>query len=279
MIAPVNKIIDHSLVDGDGNRTAIFFQGCPFRCQYCHNPETMALCIHCGLCVSHCPTGALSLREGKVVWEESLCVGCDSCLKACPHLSSPKVREMTVEEVVDRIRKNMPFIRGITCSGGECTLYASFMTQLFQKTKALGLSNLIDSNGVLDFSQAEELLSVSDGVMLDIKCFDRESHIRLTGQDNHLVLQNAVYLAQRGLLPEIRTVVIPGVLPNEDTVRRTCQLLSPYLGQGSIRYKLIAFRPMGVREEYRHYPVPSRSEMEALAGIARENGFSQVLIV
>ncbi len=35
--APVNKIIDSSLVDGPGNRTAIFFQGCNYRCRYCHN--------------------------------------------------------------------------------------------------------------------------------------------------------------------------------------------------------------------------------------------------
>lgn len=182
MIAPVNKIIDHSVVDGPGNRTAVFFQGCPFRCQYCHNPETMALCTHCGACVSACPAGALSLREGKVHWEEALCVGCDSCLRACPHLSSPKVKEMTVEEILLRIQQNRPFIRGITCSGGECTLYAGFMAELFAKTKAMGLTNLIDSNGILDFSQADALLEHADGVMLDIKCFDRAGHIRLTGK-------------------------------------------------------------------------------------------------
>ena len=61
---------------------------------------------------------------------------------------------MTVEEVLLRIRQNLPFIRGITCSGGECTLYAGFMAELFAKTKAMGLTNLIDSNGILDFSKA-----------------------------------------------------------------------------------------------------------------------------
>ncbi len=279
MIAPVNKIIDHSVVDGPGNRTAVFFQGCPFRCQYCHNPETMALCTHCGACVSACPAGALSLQEGKVHWEEALCVGCDSCLRACPHLSSPKVKEMTVEEILLRIQQNRPFIRGITCSGGECTLYAGFMAELFAKTKAMGLTNLIDSNGILDFSQADALLEHADGVMLDIKCFDRAGHIRLTGKDNDLVLQNAAYLARRGLLPEVRTVIIPGVLPNEETVALVSRLLAPYQANGPIRYKLIAFRPMGVREEFRSFPVPSRAEMESLAALAREQGMADVAIV
>ena len=38
--APVNKIIPFSSVDGPGNRTAVFFQGCNWDCCYCHNPET-----------------------------------------------------------------------------------------------------------------------------------------------------------------------------------------------------------------------------------------------
>ena len=64
--APVNRIIPFSAVDGPGNRTAVFLQGCNIDCKYCHNPETRALCIHCGMCVQKCPTGALQLVEGKV---------------------------------------------------------------------------------------------------------------------------------------------------------------------------------------------------------------------
>lgn len=93
------------------------------------------------------------------------------------------------------------------------------------------------------------------------------------------MLQNAAYLAQRGLLPEVRTVIIPGVLPNEETVALVSRLLAPYQANGPIRYKLIAFRPMGVREEFRSFPVPSRAEMESLAALAREQGMADVAIV
>lgn len=40
----VNKIIPFSSVDGPGNRTVVFLQGCNFNCLYCHNPETINIC-------------------------------------------------------------------------------------------------------------------------------------------------------------------------------------------------------------------------------------------
>lgn len=39
----VHKIIKSSIVDGPGNRVAIFMQGCNFDCWYCHNPETIEM--------------------------------------------------------------------------------------------------------------------------------------------------------------------------------------------------------------------------------------------
>ncbi len=39
----INKVIKSSIVDGPGNRLAIFMQGCNFDCWYCHNPETIEI--------------------------------------------------------------------------------------------------------------------------------------------------------------------------------------------------------------------------------------------
>lgn len=38
----VSSIYTGSAVDGPGVRTVVFFQGCPLRCVYCHNPETQS---------------------------------------------------------------------------------------------------------------------------------------------------------------------------------------------------------------------------------------------
>lgn len=277
--APINKIIDMSSVDGPGNRTALFFQGCNFRCTYCHNPETIGTCTHCGACVAVCPVGALRHQAERVAWDEEKCCACDRCLAVCPQSASPRVHWMTVPEVVERIKRNLPFIRGITVSGGECSLQRDFLVALFREVGALGLTVLMDSNGGIPLAQDAALMEVCDGVMLDLKCTEGARHLSLTGKPVDPVLDNAKKLAALHKLVEVRTVVIPDVLPNEETVRTVCGMLSPFLCETDIRYKLIKFRPMGVRGPGEEYPSPTLELMESLAKIAEGYGFSDTVIL
>ena len=156
MEARVNKIIPFSSVDGPGNRTAIFLQGCNINCMYCHNPETRD-------------------KYGD------------------PKITT--VTEMSADEVLEQVKKQIPFVRGITVSGGECMLQPDFLTELFTKIKVLGLSTMIDTNGTIDFADKQDLLAVTDGVLLDIKAFDSDTHRKITGAGNETVIANARFLA------------------------------------------------------------------------------------
>ncbi len=283
MRVAVNKIIPFSSVDGPGNRTAVFLQGCNINCRYCHNPETRGMCRGCGVCVESCPKGALSLETSEegaaVVYDETKCVSCDTCIHVCPFDSSPRTALMSPEEVYGRVKKQIPFIRGITVSGGECMLHPDFLCRLFALAKADGLGTLIDSNGTVDFSDFPELLSVTDGVMLDIKAFSGEDHRRITDHDNKTVLKNAAFLAERGKLFEVRFVIVPDLYDGEKSVRQAAAFLRPLLSFGHFRIKLIAYRSMGVREAFSHCRTPSYEELCALSDMLREQGFDDIIII
>lgn len=279
MKAVINRIIPFSSVDGPGNRTAVFFQGCNINCKYCHNPETRKLCIGCGRCVEQCPAGALSFAADKTVqYDASKCVRCDTCIHVCPHDSSPRTWEMTPEEVYEKVKRQIPFIRGISVSGGECMLWPEFLRELFLLAREDGLSTMIDSNGTIPFWEYPELLDVTDGVMLDIKAFGREAHRRITDAPNDTVLKNAAYLAGQSRLYEVRCVIVPDLYDTEQSVRDMGKFLAPYLQISRFRIKIIAYRPMGVREAYSHYRIPDQAYLERLAAILREAGFEDIVI-
>ena len=278
MRAPVNRIVPFSSVDGPGNRTAVFLQGCNFNCRYCHNPETIRVCTHCGACVSVCPVGALRIEDGEVRYDWAKCKMCDACIHVCPHSSCPRIRNLSDEECMHEIEKQIPFIRGVTVSGGECTLHRDFLVALSRRVRARGLGFLLDSNGNYDFSADGELLNAVDGVMLDVKAWDAENHLRLTGADNALVKRNLDFLVTAGKLEEVRTVVAPDWMNPEETVEAVSQRLVS-LGATNTRYKIIRYRPMGVRSEYRDQSVPTKERLNALAKRANALGIANTVLI
>ena len=158
-------------------------------------------------------------------------------------------------------------------------LRPDFLLELFRLAKQDGLTALIDSNGTIPFQKYPALLEICDGVMLDIKAFHDEDHRRITDSTNQTVLENAVYLAEQGKLFEVRCVIVPGLYDAEKSIRDMAAFLAPYLEKHPFRIKVIAYRPMGVREAYSHYQVPSKEYLERLADILREYGFKDIIII
>ncbi|EXG84924.1 glycine radical enzyme activase, YjjW family [Clostridium sp. ASBs410] len=287
MRAAINKMIPLSVVDGPGCRTAVFVQGCNIACAYCHNPETQRLCNGCGVCVSQCPAGALSLSGKQVIWDEAVCTQCDHCIRVCPNYASPKVRWMEAMDVWEQISKNIPFIQGITVSGGECGLYPEFLTELFTLAGKAGISCFLDSNGCVDFTKHPELMTVTDKVMLDVKAWDSKVFHKLTGGDNGIVKKNLNYLAQAGKLYEVRLVCLEGESSSglaedkdvdmEEVIKGVAAEVTPYLTD--FRLKLITFRNYGVRGKMEHRKSPTQDQMEKLKELAVQCGFNEIQIV
>lgn len=274
-MAIVNKIIPFSCVDGPGNRMVIFFQGCNFACTYCHNPETINKCCDCKECVDGCGSNALSIVDGKVVWDEEKCINYDRCIKICKHLSSPKTKDYTVEELYKKIEEDRFFIRGITVSGGECTLNYPFLIELFKKVKKIGLTCFVDTNGNINLEKHKELVDLTDGFMLDIKSYDERENINITEQSNKLPLKNLEYILSLNKMYEVRTVVANG-LESDKTIENVAKIV-----KDKSRYKIIRYREFGVREKgikFHGKDSPSLEYMNKLKELAISNGCKEIII-
>ena len=150
------------------------------------------------------------------------------------------------------------------------------MTELFILMKRAGKTTFIDTNGQIPLWQEEKLLKYLDYAMIDLKSSDPEEHRWLTGGSVDTVIDNIRFLASVNKLFEIRTVVIPELLDNVRTVQRGCELIAPY---PTIRYKLIQYRPFGVREDMIPPFRQDKNLMDKLRKIALENGVKQVEVI
>jgi pyruvate formate lyase activating enzyme len=235
------------LEDGPGIRTTVFFKGCNLHCPWCHNldaidpaPEIafyLRDCIGCGDCVEVCPTGACRL-EGQVLIDREVCSRCGDCAGACPSQALRLLgRHYEVEELLEIILRDRMFYTvsggGVTLSGGEPTLCLDYCAAILGHLKELGLHTAVQTNGMFVWSEfREQLLPLTDLVMIDVKVADGEKHREYTGRDNALVWANL-----EALLREKPGAVLPRIplIPGFTATRENLEALSRRLRELGVR--------------------------------------------
>lgn len=158
-------------------------------------------------------------------------------------------RQVTVEEVLREIEPYVPYYKssggGITVTGGEPTLQAPFVAQLFKACKErFGLHTALDSSGFCEPSHAGELMQYTDLVLLDLKQLNNEKHERLTSQPNDRILKFAAWLSAIGKPVWIRHVLIPGITDQAGDLT----LLGEFIGhlRNVEKVELLPYHRMGV---------------------------------
>lgn len=150
-----------------------------------------------------------------------------------------------------------------------------FLTELFTKAKEKGIHTCLDTSGIMfprkhveseltsakesnlagksenmepgRMEKIEQLMSVTDLVMLDIKHINDEEHQKLTGQSNSNILAFAKYLDSIGKPVWIRHVVVPGITFDEKELTELGMFLKtlhnleklevlPYHSMGKVKY-------------------------------------------
>lgn len=190
--------------DGDGLRTTVFFKGCPLKCIWCHNPESISFetqiaffknkCMHCGICngernektVQLCPTNAMTLYG----------------------------EEYTSNEIVDILIQDELFFKnsggGVTLSGGECLAQADFAVEIAKKLSEKGISVYVDTCGFVKQDVFKRIIPYTDKFLYDIKAINPDVHKKCTGQDNELILKNLKFLSDKDCKIEIRYPLVKG---------------------------------------------------------------------
>lgn len=216
-----------SIHDGPGIRTTVFFKGCPLRCLWCHNPESMESrrdigflpmrCLLCGQCVAACEHDGHHILDGTHSYDRRICVRCGACVPGCPTGALELAgKDVNAGWVIEQVEKDRIFYDrsggGVTLSGGEPLLQPEFTAAILALAKERNLHTALDTCGHYPWMTAEPLFRAVDLVLYDLKAIDSALHESFTGTSNDLILENLRRLLTLDGGPKVwlRLPLIPG---------------------------------------------------------------------
>lgn len=296
--ATIVNIQRFSTEDGPGIRTTVFFKGCPMRCPWCHNPETVRfetqLVWHAGRClgdrgcVAACPEQALAADAEGIDIDRSRCRACRTCVDYCPSEAlEMHGRVMAVPALFDALQRDAAFYAssggGVTLSGGEPLAQPEAAAALLRLLKDTGIHVALDTCGVATERVFDAALECADLVLFDVKTVDAARHEAFTGVPLERVAASARRVAAAGVPVWVRTPVIPGYTDDEDAIRAAARFVRDTFSNCQ-RYDLLAFsnlcqakyKQLGRTFPLANAPLLSVAHMERLCAVVREEGLANV---
>ena len=209
--------------DGPGMRTTFFVKGCPLKCIWCHNPESIDpkpqwarfqhLCRKCKKCTMDeaiCPTRALKLYG----------------------------KSWTIDALVAKALEDKSFYDrtggGVTLSGGEPLLYWQWAYDFFCACRKAGLKTCLDTSLYAPPVAIEKLLGVTDMWLPDYKAEDDDLHKKLTGVSNKIIKRNLERLVAAKAKLEVRALVVPRHTDGADIAARRAYIRSLGIPDSSV---------------------------------------------
>ena len=266
-VARIFNIQRYSLNDGAGIRTVVFFKGCPHRCPWCANPESISPKI-------------------ETVRRESKCLHCAPCLRdadECPSGAFERIgRDVTLDELEREVMKDDVFFRssggGVTLSGGEVLMQAPFATQLLKRLRCYGIHTAIETAGDSPLSRLLPLARQCDEVLFDLKIMDPEQARSVTAVNLPRVLENLTQLVAEGINVIPRVPLIPGYTLTDANMASVLAFLLPsgirqlhllpFHSYGEPKYRLL-----GQQWSMREVSSPTADEVAAMRRMAEDKGF------
>jgi len=130
--------------------------------------------------------------------------------------------EASATEIFEKVKRYREYFGeegGVTVSGGEPTMQADFVRELFELCKNEGIHTALDTSGCLWNDKIEKLLSVTDLCLLDYKMTNDEDYLRYTKCEKAAVDKFLSELEARGIDTWLRHVVVKGINDNAESVK------------------------------------------------------------
>lgn len=262
-------------------RTVIFFKGCPLRCRWCSNPESIAphaeimwqaaKCHGCMNCLQVCPHAAITVSAQKQPqFRRVRCVQClqQPCVAACAaHAIESVGRVYSVVELCAKLQERALFFSnaagGVTLSGGEPLMQVESARALVAGLQVLGIAVAIETCGYFVWEQVQDFIDNFTEFLYDIKCVDSALHQRYTGKNNVLILENLRHLAT---MARERIVVRVPVIPNfNDNQKAILSIVELVKSLGITKMDLLPYHALG-RDKYAKlglvYPLPEDARLD-----------------
>ena len=175
--------------DGPGIRTTIFLKGCPQRCWWCHNPESLNPGIEDGI-------------------------------------GETRTAEQVMQEIEKEMIFYDESGGGVTFSGGEPLMQPEFLSVLMDRCRKQEIHITLDTTGCVPPRIFNSLLDKVDLFLYDLKIIDNSGHRKYTGASNQYALENLETLSKKKKKAIVRFPMIPGITDTIENVTAVAKFVS-----------------------------------------------------